>query len=143
MLLVAMSIATLTKKGKDMLASVPIHVLYVSVLLGTAILAFSLGILAGKDLERGALELQMTTFPMEKSASARSAPEASVSKVTQEKAVVPKEGGGYVASKSGTRYYLPWCSGVSRIKEENKIWFATKEEAEARGLTPAKNCEGM
>lgn len=51
--------------------------------------------------------------------------------------------GIYVASKSGTRYYLPTCSGVSRIKEENKIWFQTKEQAEARGLLPAANCPGL
>lgn len=143
MLLVRMSIATLTQKGKDMLTSVPNHVLYVLLLLVTAILAFSLGILTGKDLERGALELQMTTFPMEEVQTTKNTSEASVSKAVQEQVVVPKEGGGYVASKSGTRYYLPWCSGVSRIKEENKVWFSTKEEAEARGLTPAKNCEGM
>lgn len=49
----------------------------------------------------------------------------------------------YVASKNGTRYYFVWCEGVKKIKEENKIWFSAKEEAEKRGLTPAKNCKGM
>ena len=49
----------------------------------------------------------------------------------------------FVASKNGTKYYLPWCSGVDRILEANKIWFATKEEAEGRGLTPAANCLGI
>lgn len=49
----------------------------------------------------------------------------------------------YVASKNGSTYYLPWCSGVARIKDENKIWFATKEDAEARGLRPAANCKGI
>lgn len=49
----------------------------------------------------------------------------------------------FVASKNGTRYYYPWCSGVSRIKEENKVWFATKEEAERAGYTPAANCKGL
>lgn len=51
--------------------------------------------------------------------------------------------GGYVASKSGTKYHLPWCSGAKRIKEENKVWFATKEEAEAAGYSPASNCKGL
>lgn len=51
--------------------------------------------------------------------------------------------GAYVASKNGTRYYLPWCSGVKRIKEENKVWFNTREEAVARGLLPAANCPGI
>lgn len=53
------------------------------------------------------------------------------------------EGAKFVASKNGKRYYLPWCSGVERIKPENLIGFASREEAEARGLTPAANCPGL
>ncbi len=53
------------------------------------------------------------------------------------------EQGKYVASKNGTKYYLPWCGGVDRINEANKVWFETKEEAEARGLQPAANCPGI
>ncbi len=49
----------------------------------------------------------------------------------------------FVASKSGTRYYFPWCSGVSRIKEENKVWFATADEAKRAGYLPASNCKGL
>lgn len=51
--------------------------------------------------------------------------------------------GAYVASKSGTKYHLPWCGSAKQIKEENKIWFATKEEAERAGYTPASNCKGI
>jgi len=49
----------------------------------------------------------------------------------------------YVASKNGSVYHLPWCSGAQRIKEENKVWFATKEAAQAAGLRPAANCKGI
>ena len=56
-------------------------------------------------------------------------------------AVKPK--GKYVASKSGASYHYPWCPGALKIKEENKIWFQTKEEAEGRGYKPAGNCEGL
>lgn len=51
--------------------------------------------------------------------------------------------GQYVASKNGSSYHFPWCSGAKRIKEENKIWFQTKEEAEAGGYKPAANCDGL
>lgn len=51
--------------------------------------------------------------------------------------------GNYVASKNGSKYHLPWCSGAQTISEKNKIWFDTKEEAENRGYTPAKNCKGI
>jgi hypothetical protein len=53
------------------------------------------------------------------------------------------QAGAFVASKSGTKYHLPWCSSAGRIKEENKIWFQTKEEAEKAGYTPASNCPGL
>ncbi len=49
----------------------------------------------------------------------------------------------YVASKSGTKYHLPWCPGAKQIKEENKVWFATKADAEKAGYTPASNCKGI
>ncbi len=29
------------------------------------------------------------------------------------------------------------------MSPENKIWFTTKEEAEAAGFTPAANCKGL
>ncbi|MFH1170833.1 MAG: hypothetical protein V1704_04715 [Candidatus Vogelbacteria bacterium] len=51
--------------------------------------------------------------------------------------------GALVGSKNGTKYHYPWCSGAQRIKEENKIWFASKEEATAKGYTPAANCPGL
>lgn len=49
----------------------------------------------------------------------------------------------YVASKNGTVYHLPWCAGAQRIKDANKVWFASKEEAEAAGYRPASNCKGI
>ena len=51
--------------------------------------------------------------------------------------------GKYVASRSGTAYHYPWCPGALKIKEENKVWFQTKEEAQAKGYKPAGNCQGL
>jgi Metal binding domain of Ada len=51
--------------------------------------------------------------------------------------------GEYVGSKNGTVYHFPWCSGAKRISEENKVWFRTKEDAEAKGYRPAANCKGL
>lgn len=51
--------------------------------------------------------------------------------------------GKYVGSRSGSAYHFPWCPGAQKIKEANKIWFGSKEEAEARGYKPAGNCEGL
>jgi len=51
--------------------------------------------------------------------------------------------GGVVASKTGSKYHLPWCAGAQTIREENKIWFATVEDARRAGYTPAANCKGI
>lgn len=51
--------------------------------------------------------------------------------------------GMLVGSKNGTKYHFPWCSGAQAMKEENKIWFSSKEEAEKAGYTPAANCKGL
>jgi len=60
---------------------------------------------------------------------------ASLGKVTESKKEYK-----FVASKNGKFYYYPWCPGVERIKEENKIYFNSKQEAEKAGYKPAKNC---
>ena len=64
-------------------------------------------------------------------------------KLTVTKTVQNLSSKSFVAAKSGTRYYFPWCGGVSRIKEETKIWFASEEEARKAGFTPAANCAGL
>ncbi|MCD5381690.1 MAG: hypothetical protein LR017_00055 [Candidatus Pacebacteria bacterium] len=49
----------------------------------------------------------------------------------------------YVASKKGTKYHLPWCTGADRIHDANKVFFASQEAAIAAGYTPAGNCKGI
>lgn len=49
----------------------------------------------------------------------------------------------FVASRNGTRYYIPTCTGAQRIKEENKIWFGSEAEARSAGYTPAAGCPGL
>ena len=55
----------------------------------------------------------------------------------------PTTSGMYVASKNGTKYFLPWCGSAQNIKEENKIWFASKADAEKAGYSAAANCKGI
>ncbi|MEI8337840.1 MAG: hypothetical protein WCF92_01685 [bacterium] len=48
--------------------------------------------------------------------------------------------GSFVASKSGTKYYLLSCSGVSKISDRNKVYFKTESEAQSAGYSRASNC---
>ncbi|MBI4132676.1 MAG: hypothetical protein HY473_01065 [Candidatus Sungbacteria bacterium] len=55
----------------------------------------------------------------------------------------PSASGQYVASRNGSAYHLPTCPGAKQIKEENKVWFQTEEEARRAGYKPAGNCPGL
>ena len=50
------------------------------------------------------------------------------------------QAGNFLASINGKAYYPKGCAAANRIKEENIIWFDTKEEAEMQGYKPAQNC---
>lgn len=48
---------------------------------------------------------------------------------------------GYVASKNGKYYYPLDCSLVNKLSNKNKIYFNTKEEAEAQGYIYNSRCD--
>lgn len=49
-------------------------------------------------------------------------------------------GGNFVASINGKAYYPKGCKSANVIKEENRVWFESAEEAEGEGYARAKNC---
>ena len=51
--------------------------------------------------------------------------------------------GSFVASKNGSSYHRPDCPGAKQIKDENKLWFKSREAAAAAGYKPAGNCPGL
>ena len=112
-----MTIAEAREKCK---ARIPRDVLVLGVLLLVSIAGFSLGYLAGEDAGRAG-----TTTPE-----------------TPPSVATPVEG-QVVASKSGTKYYLPGCAGADRISDSNKVWFASPNLAAAAGYAPAANCKGL
>lgn len=44
-------------------------------------------------------------------------------------------------SSRGRRFYPWWCEAGSSIKEENRVWFPTPQEAMAAGHTIARACD--
>jgi len=123
---------------KAQLRRIPPDAYIAAIVILASCASFGFGYLAGRDagaktnfsieqlpLREG--ELSTTPLVSEDSKTAEPAP----------------QGGQYVASRSGSKYHLPWCSGAKNISEANKIWFASKEEAEAKGYTAAANCPGL
>jgi|CXWL01.1.fsa_nt_gi hypothetical protein len=108
---------------------------YMAILITlTAIISYMLGMLSARDTSGIPVTIKNSGAVIE-SVEMRPTPVST-------SAVIPT-GGAYVASKSSTKYHLPRCPGAQRIAEANKIWFATKAEAEKAGYTPAANCPGI
>lgn len=67
--------------------------------------------------------------------------EANVLKSTTTQQSIPKitqQTGLFVASRNGKKYYKITCSNT--IKEENKVYFNTVEDAQNAGYTPSATC---
>lgn len=140
-----MNIADIGEWGKAKLALLPPHTAIVLILVLSSTASFGLGVLAGRDMAAPGRLVPVSGrgegFQILDQSGAKVAPGLLPAAAAAPILGVP--GQGYVASKSGTKYYLPTCSGVGRIKEENKVWYATKADAEAAGLTPAAACPGI
>ena len=129
-----MTIADARQKCKNFLASrlprggaLPRDILVIGVLVLTSLLSFGLGFMAGKDSrEAGSVRI-----------------EASPLSATAAEAAPNTQGGQFVASKNGTKYYLPSCAGASRISDANKVWFDSAPAAKEAGYSPASNCKGL
>jgi micrococcal nuclease len=61
--------------------------------------------------------------------------------VTQTTTETTQSQGPFVGSKNSNVYHYPSCPSAQRIKEENKIWFNSVEEAKAAGYRPCKVCK--
>jgi len=129
-----MIVSEFAARSKLVLQKIPRDVLIVAILFFSSSASFGLGILAGRDIGQGS-GFSITEIPL--TASPQGGPSAAAVP-----AAIPA-GGQVVASKSGSKYHLPWCSGAQAIKEENKVWFASREAAEAAGYEPAANCKGL
>jgi hypothetical protein len=102
------------------------HILILGKLILALLLSYSLGSLSMLDKHREPVKITYT--------------EPEIVQIEEDEG----EGGkSLVASKNGTKFYYIWCSGVARIKDENKVYFNTKNEALNKGFSPAKNCPGL
>jgi hypothetical protein len=112
--------------------------LLAGLIIGASVASFGLG-----RLSAGEGDVHTLPEPQSTGQEARALPTTTPAAPPTSPTTATVPAGGYVASKNGTKYHLPWCSGAKQISEQNKIFFATKAEAEAAGYTPASNCKGI
>lgn len=106
------------------------------ILILVALLAFGLGRLSVLYGEKGELKV---LYPDGQEASAL---QGALGIGQEGFPPPPSGGGGYVASMTGTTYLFPWCAAALRIAQSKKLYFKTKEAAEAAGFR-AGNCNGL
>lgn len=71
-------------------------------------------------------------------------PPVSIEQAPQTTDVLALAPGGFVvASRAGSVYYLPWCSGAQKIETQNQIWFSSEAAAQKAGYAPSKSCKGL
>jgi len=134
----------------------PQHAVLWAILALTATLCFGLGLLAARENGSSKDPLWIEQLPPEElpGSIATSTPAGQGTESSPAQTLTPApqpaaaaaalpQTGNYVASKTGTKYYLPSCATAKRIKDENKVWFATKQQAEAVGYQPSSTCKGL
>ncbi|HBB49426.1 TPA: hypothetical protein DEQ22_00510 [Candidatus Nomurabacteria bacterium] len=110
-----------SEKGKDIL------IVIIVILVGLG--SFELGRLS-KESAQGGLKIE---YP-----GLNGAQEANVISTA---APAERFGKNFFASNRGTKYYSIGCSGGKTIKEENRVWFWTGEEAEEAGYALSASCQ--
>lgn len=143
-----MSINQFKEKIKGFIEGQKEELLLSLIIIFVGLGSFGLGKLSALEDVKGQIEIKRgmeatvnraTQLPKSSSNSSYKPPE----QVTQPSTSQSQLNEVVVASKSGTKYHFPWCSGAKRISEKNKITFNTIEEARKAGYTPAGNCKGL
>lgn len=104
------------------------------------VLCFEAGLLLGKTAQETPLVLSLPPVPIESLSQAEPVPSTQSQKTLTREPIAAKGGVAdcvFVGSKNSNKYHLPTCTVAKRIKPENRVCFASKEEAEKRGYVPS------
>ncbi len=106
-----------------------------AIIILTAVISFGLGRLSKIREEKTPITIEN----VKENAEASESKPLSTSNVDNE----IKTDKIFVASRDGKKYYYIWCESANVIKEQNRVWFSTKAEAQKAGYQPAANCKGL
>ena len=139
-----MSIPVFANKIKGFVLEHRQMLIFIGILIGTAIVAFYLGYVAREEIYPAPpVIIQCPANAYMDSAVLGTVASAAASAQSNEKSDMSTVGSGsgaFVASKTGKKYYPLACSGAKRIKDANKIFFQTAAEAQAAGLSLGAGC---
>lgn len=138
-----MSINQFKDKIKGFIISQKIEILLSLIIIFVGLASFGLGRLSVSEAQNDSIKIEKTVLGASAALSSdnKVKPDSHIDTQTPQQA--SQTSAQVVASKSGTKYHFPWCSGAKRISEKNKIVFNSIEEARKAGYTPASNCKGL
>ena len=110
-------VGAIIKEKSNKIKSIKEVTLIFLVFILFGILSFGIGYLAGKDKT----QIKIVQTKLESHI-----PRADISFV--------------LASRSGSKYYYIWCTGVNNISLKNRIYFKNAEEAEKAGYVLSRTC---
>ena len=114
------------EKGKDLL------IVIIIVLVG--LISFELGRLS-KDNATPGIKIE---YPNQEEANVLSS--QNQAKVSPNQAIQNSTGKSFFASSRGHKYYPLGCSAGKSIKQENRIYFSSREEAKKAGYALSTSC---
>src|SRR3989344_7946965 len=110
----------------------------VLVFLLLGLIGFGIGRLSLVGEGSGAYELRVESTPV----SAEEVVQA-IKGATLVEEGSTREPTNIVGNKNSHIFHLSTCSGAKRMAEQNKVYFASIEEAVNAGYRPAGNCPGL
>jgi hypothetical protein len=126
-----MSIHKIINKIKGVFIIDRFHLMILLIIIGVSLASFGLGRLSN-------LNHINEIRPQELQANVINTQEYKEALVTEEEEIREKR---IIASKNGKMYYSLGCSGINRIKIENRVYFNSEIEAEKAGYIKSKTCK--
>ena len=121
-----------SEKGKDIL------IVIIVILVGLG--SFELGRLSKTNNSAG-IKIEYPDQAAQNSPGLVLGVEASKTSVSQNSSTgINSLGKKFFASSRGKKYYPVDCSAGQSIKESNRLWFSTREEAESAGFELSSSC---
>ena len=118
-----------SEKGKD------IMIVMIVILVGLG--SFELGRLS-KEANREGIKIEYPNQNQTETANVISATESP--NILQNDKISNSTEKTFFASSRGSKYYSISCSAGKTIKQENRVYFTTGEEAEVAGYTLSSSC---
>jgi len=125
-----MSIHKIINKIKGVFIIDRLNIMLLFIIIGVSLASFGLGRLSILN------QIDETSL-LEQQANVINTQEYKETLVTEEEIREKR----FIASKNGKMYYSLGCSGINRIKIENRVYFNSEIEALKAGYTKSKTCK--